>query len=69
MKLITIYSKEGCPKCRVLKMKLEQKGIEYAECLDTQKMMELGLKSLPVMMCADGQLYKFEEAVKYVNQL
>ena len=67
--MITIYSKEGCPKCRVLKMKLDKKGIEYAECLDTEKMQEMGLKSLPVMLCADGELLKFEEAVKYVNQL
>lgn len=67
--MITIYSKEGCPKCRVLKMKLEQKGLEYVECQDTQKMVEMGLKSLPVMMCVDGTLMKFEEAVKYVNSL
>ena len=67
--MITIYSKEGCPKCRVLKMKLEQKGLEYAECQDTAEMLKMGLKSLPVMMCVDGQLLKFEEAVKYVNSL
>jgi hypothetical protein len=50
-------------------MKLEQKGLEYAECLDTAEMLKMGLKSLPVMLCADGQLMKFEEAVKYVNNL
>ena len=67
--MITIYSKEGCPKCRVLKMKLEQKGIEYAECIDTAEMLRMGLKSLPVLMDVDGNLMKFEEAVKYVNSL
>ena len=49
-------------------MKLEQKGIEYAECIDTAEMLRMGLKSLPVMMLADGELMKFEDAVKYVNE-
>ena len=65
--MITIYSKEGCPRCRVLKMKLEQKGLEYTDCKDVEKMTEMGLKSLPVMEM-DGTLYTFEKAVKLINE-
>lgn len=66
--MITIYSKEGCPKCKVLKMKLEQKGIEYEDCQDIDRMLEMGLMSLPAMS-VDENLMKFEDAVKYVNSL
>lgn len=66
--MITIYSKVGCPKCKVLKMKLDQKGMEYDECQDQEKMAGLGFKSLPVLD-VDGTVMKFEDAVKYVNQL
>ena len=66
--MITIYSKVGCPRCKVLKMKLEQKGLEYAECQDTEKMIDMGLKSLPVL-AEDDKMLKFEDAVKYVNNL
>ena len=64
--MVTIYS-TGCPKCKVLKMKLEKKGIEYTECHDVEKMQEMGLKSLPVLEM-DGELYTFEKAIKLINE-
>lgn len=63
----TVYSKVGCPRCRVLKMKMEQKGIEYEECQDMEKMIGMGFKSLP-MLEIDGKTLTFEEAVKYINE-
>lgn len=66
--MITIFSKEGCPKCRVLKMKLEQKGIQYEDSHDVEKLQELGFKSLPILD-VDGSMMKFEDAVQYVNGL
>jgi len=48
-------------------MKLEQKGIEYTECQDMEKMKELGIVSLPVVDF-DGNLLTFEKAVKFVNE-
>lgn len=47
-------------------MKLEQKGMEYTDCKDEEKMVEMGLTSLPVMD-VDGELLTFEQAVKFVN--
>lgn len=65
--MVTIYSKEGCPKCRALKMKLDMKGIAYEESHDYTRMQEQGLLSLPVME-VDDRLLTFEQAVKYVNE-
>ena len=65
--MITVYTKEGCPKCKILKMKLAQKGIEYNEVNDLQQMIAMGIKSAP-QMDVDGVKYEFAEAIKYVNE-
>ena len=65
--MITVYTTATCPRCKVLKTKLEQKGIPYEECLDEAKMQELGIQSIP-MLSVDGQLLDFSQAVKYVNE-
>ena len=64
--VITVYSQDGCPKCKVLKMKLDQKGLSYNECKDVELMMALGFMALPVM-AVDEQVMPFEAAVKYVD--
>ena len=56
-----------CPKCKVLEAKLNQKGISYEICKDKNKMIELGIKSAPVLEI-NGQLYKFKEAVDFINR-
>ncbi len=65
--MITIYSTPTCPRCKVLKTKLAQKGIEYEECMDENKMQELGILSVPVV-AVDGKLLDFSEAIKYINE-
>ena len=65
--MITVYSSPTCGKCKVLKAKLEQKGIAYDECQDEDVMSKLGIDSLPVID-VDGQLLMFTEALKFVNE-
>lgn len=65
--MTTVYTKEGCPKCKALKLKLDMKKIEYAECQDLERLIELGFKSLPVLEI-DNQLFAFEKAIKYLNE-
>lgn len=57
----------GCPKCKVLKMKLDQKKISYTECNDVEKMEELGISAVPMLQTEDNTLLSFTEAVAYVN--
>lgn len=66
--MITLYS-TGCPKCKVLKMKLEQKGIEYTECNDIAKMEELGISTVPMLQVDDGPIMNFTAAAEYINSL
>lgn len=63
--VITLYG-TGCPRCNVLKKKLEAIGVEYAECSDVQKMMDMGITVVPVLY-VDGNLLSFAEANAWVN--
>lgn len=60
-----LYS-TGCPKCEVLKIKLKEKGIEYVECNDIEKMRELNIDEVPVLLY-NNQLLKFKDAVVAIN--
>ena len=64
--MVVLYS-TGCPRCGVLKKKLEQKGIEYQENNSVDEMLSLGIMQVP-MLSVDGALYDFSEANKWVNQ-
>ena len=61
---IILYS-IGCPKCKVLEKKLQDKGVEFEVYSDTNKMKELGIDSLPVLEYK-GQLMEFLEAVGWL---
>lgn len=63
--MITLYS-TGCPKCKVLKKKLDEKGIEYMVNSSVEEMMTLGITQVPVL-CIDGKLLQFKQAVDWVN--
>ena len=62
---IVLYS-TGCPKCKVLKSKLDSKGIEYTENSSVEEMTKLGIAQVPVLS-VDGDLMDFKEAVSWVN--
>ena len=66
--MITVYTKEGCPKCKILKMKLAKKGIEYTEFTDVDAMVAMGIRSCPQLE-VDGERLDFPDAVKYVNEM
>ncbi len=64
--MITVYSRDDCPRCKVLKMKLEQKNIEYTECKDEDLMIEKGFTELPTLDI-DGKIIGFTDGVEWVN--
>ncbi len=62
---IILYS-TGCPKCSVLKSKLNNNGINFTECNDVEKMLSLGIKEVPVLSI-DGTLFNFVDANKWIG--
>ena len=65
--MITIYTTSTCPKCKILKKKLDDKGIAYEEFNDEDEMQRMGILSVPVMD-VDGEQLDFPAAIKYVNE-
>ena len=64
---IILYSNH-CPKCKILKMKLDEKKVVYEECNDMDIMMEKNFMSVPVLE-VDGEIMNFNEAIKWVKEI
>ena len=67
MKDIVLFS-SGCPKCKVLKQKLDDRKIEYEVSEDFNELIEQNLQTVPVLK-VNGEYYQFGEAIKVVNEL
>ena len=67
--MVNFYS-QGCPKCKVLQTKLDQKSIDYSiiEDFDISTLESNGIKSLPALE-VDGQWMKFEDAIKWLREM
>ena len=63
--MVTLYS-TGCPRCNVLKQKLDSKNIEYEVVSDIDVMTEKGFETVPVLD-VDGQIMQFKEATDWIN--
>lgn len=53
---IILYKSDTCPQCKVIKMKLDQKGLTYTEEKDTEVMASRGVRSIPQLE-VDGVRY------------
>lgn len=62
---VILYS-TGCPKCSVLKRKLEKAGIAFSESHDIEEMRSLGMMSAPALLVGD-ELMLFSDAVRWVD--
>lgn len=64
--MIKIYS-NGCPKCKVLKQKLEVAKIEFEEISDMDLMISKGFMSMPMLEVDDFEPMDFMSATSWVN--
>lgn len=64
--MITIYTTETCPKCKILKKKLQNKEIPYVEIQDIDELIKLNIDEVPVVK-VDDNIMNFNEAVTWVN--
>lgn len=69
---VILYS-TGCPKCNVLKKKLEAANINYTEVTDTDKVSQIcnstGFNSVPIIAIEDGDILDFNRAIAWVKQV
>lgn len=64
--MIKLYS-TGCPKCKVLKIKMGLKNIAFEEINDIELMKARGFMSAP-MLDVDGKVYNFIDALQWVKE-
>lgn len=64
---MVVFYTTGCPKCGVLKKKLDAKGIKYKENNSVMEMLSLGITQVPVLKVED-KLLEFSEANNWINQ-
>ena len=62
--MIKLYS-TGCPRCKVIEKKLEQKNIQYEKVNDVTEMQRLGFTSAPVLE-VDGKYLNFGDANRWI---
>lgn len=65
MENLTLYT-NGCPKCNVIKSKLEAKNIPFTENTNVEELISLGIQSLPVLKVGD-EFLSFVDANAWVN--
>ena len=63
-----IFYSTHCPKCNVLKKKLEQKNVAYEEVNDVDVMTQKGFMQAP-MLEVDDKVMNFSEATNWINTL
>lgn len=64
--MITIYTTEICPRCKILKKKLTDKNIDYVEVNDRDKLLELNILEVPVLKI-DDTMFDFAAANAWIN--
>ena len=62
---ITLYT-TNCPKCKILKQKLNDKNITYDICEDIDIMISKRIMSAPVLE-VNGELMNYLNAVDWVK--
>lgn len=66
---MTVFSSSTCPKCKVLKIKLDKAGLVYEVNENLEDMKELGIKSLPVLQLSNGELLDFGAAIAFARDM
>lgn len=65
--MVIIYTTDTCPRCKILKKKLESKEIPFSEIQDINELLKLNIDEVPIMK-VDEKLYTFGDAVDWVNK-
>lgn len=64
---ITVYSTATCSKCKVFKRKLDERGIDYFDIQDEEKVLNLAqnlnISTVPIIEI-DGIIYNEKDALK-----
>ncbi|MDA3855890.1 MAG: hypothetical protein PF569_06510 [Candidatus Woesearchaeota archaeon] len=70
--MIKLYS-NGCPKCRILETKFNEKSYPYIKISDTRLIMSVaennGISAFPFCETEDGEIKNYIDMITILNQL
>ena len=66
MEQIILYE-HGCPRCKVLRTKLDQKNIQYTSINDVEIMKSKGFEDAPKLE-VNGIIMDFKQAVDWIKE-
>lgn len=62
-----IFYSTNCPKCKILKTKLDSLGLSYETNTNIEEMLSLGIQSAPALSI-NGVLLDFGRAIKWIKE-
>lgn len=62
-----IFYSTNCPKCKILKSKLDSLGLSYETNTNIEEMLNLGIQSAPALSI-NGVLLDFGRAIKWIKE-
>ena len=65
---ITLFKTPTCPQCRILKTKMDKKGIQYIEVSDEAALRENGITSVPQLKVDDTIYSDMRSANKWIEE-
>lgn len=63
---VTLYT-TNCPKCKILKKKLELANIDFTEVSGPEEILKLGFMEAPVLGINEHIFYAFPAAVEWIK--
>lgn len=65
--MAVIFYSNDCPKCKILKLKLDNKNIQYTLCSDVETMISKGFQSTPVLE-VNEKIMNYLDAINWVKE-
>lgn len=63
--MVVLYT-TGCPRCKILKKKLDEAGIEYTENNNIDEMLSLGISEVPVLK-VNGEFLNYNSSIEWLS--
>lgn len=63
--MVKLFS-NGCPKCKILKSKLDEKAVVYESSDDIQEVIKLGFRTVPLLI-VDDNIMDFTKAIAWIQ--
>lgn len=65
--MVTIYTTTTCPKCKILKQRMDSKGIKYEEVNDIETLSKKGIFSVPFIE-VNNNLMDFNKSLNWIKE-